>query len=262
MDINKKLLAEELKRHKQLLEYSFYVDEDDDIDVLGQNDDGKGLILQADPETDQEADVNGEPPIGDEANQDAPEDANAEDIDVDVSGADGATDDTEMTGFGDENGGEEIDMDVPPVEAPAEDEVDVDVTQLVQGTEEAKQMAQMNGQKMEELLNQFSQLTGQLSKMDVITKKIEDLEVEIEKRNPTPVEKLEMRSLDSYPYNLKLTDFWAEKDGNYDTGRGLGAINPNEEKEKEYVLTQDDVGSDYSHGTVKKTFDEYEEEDV
>lgn len=271
MNINKKLLAEELKKHKRLLEYSFYVDEDDDIDVLGKGDDGKGLILQADPETDQEVDPNAAP---EDANADPNADPNAEggeNIDVEVGGeTDAGAEGGDDAGFGgdEEDGGDigfgadEMGVD-EPVEAPAEDEVDVDVTALVQGTEEAKQMAQMNGQKMEQLLQQFNQLASQLGKMDSMTKKIDDLEQEVVKRNPTPVEKLEMRSLDSYPYNLKLTDFWAEKDGNYDAmGKGLGAVNPNEKKDKEYVLTQDDVSSDFSHGAVKKSFDEYEEEDI
>lgn len=266
MDINKKLLAEELKRHKRLFEYSFYVDEDDDLDILGQDEEGKGLILQADPETDQNAE-GGEDPAADPTAD--PNAEGGEDVEVnigdeggDAEGGDDAGAGLDM-GTGDETGdetgfgGEEDPMGDAPMEEPAEEEVDIDITQLVQGTEEAKQMAQMNGQKMEDLLQQFNQLTSQLSKMDGITKKIDDLEHEIEVRNPTPVEKLEMRSLDSYPYNLKLTDFWAEKDGNYDTGKDFS-----KEKEKEYVLTQDDVGSDYSHSAVKKTFDEYEEEDI
>jgi hypothetical protein len=37
--------------------------------------------------------------------------------------------------------------------------------------------------------------------MDKITNKIENLEQEIIKRNPTEVEKLEMRSLNSFPYS-------------------------------------------------------------
>jgi hypothetical protein len=40
--------------------------------------------------------------------------------------------------------------------------------------------------------------------MDKITNKIENLEQEIIKRNPTEVEKLEMRSLNSFPYSQKI----------------------------------------------------------
>jgi hypothetical protein len=85
--------------------------------------------------------------------------------------------------------------------------------------------------------------------MSTISNKIEDLEKEIERRNPTPVEKLEMRSLDSFPYNVKLSDFWAEKGDRYDTGA--------EPKEPtEYVLTQQDIDDSYSESDIEDSFDE------
>ena len=44
--------------------------------------------------------------------------------------------------------------------------------------------------------------------MDTILNKINDLEQKVEKyRQKSPEEKLQLRSLDSYPYNQKLTDF-------------------------------------------------------
>lgn len=102
--------------------------------------------------------------------------------------------------------------------------------------------------------------------MSKISDKIEGLEKEIIKRNPTPVEKMEMRSLSSYPFNQKLTDYWADKGGAYDV---MG-----KEKPKEYVLTKDDVDSSYSDANLRKSFSindnpydeetirDYDEEDV
>ena len=66
-----------------------------------------------------------------------------------------------------------------------------------------------------------------------------------------------MRSLDSYPYNIKLTDFWATQKGQYDV---LG-MEDKEEEEKEYTLTQDDIESDYSDSDIKSSFDIEDEED-
>jgi hypothetical protein len=96
--------------------------------------------------------------------------------------------------------------------------------------------------------------------MENITTKIDDLENQLEKRIPTPEEKLEMRSLSSYPYNLKLTDFWAEKGGIYD----VMGNNEEESEPKEYVLTQKDVDDDYSEASIRDSFvddNEYEEEE-
>ena len=66
----------------------------------------------------------------------------------------------------------------------------------------------------------------------------------------TPEEKLELRSLDSYPFNMKLTDYWEEKaakDKNYKITNG-------EEMEKEYVLSPDEIDDSYSEEVVKSSF--------
>ena len=144
----------------------------------------------------------------------------------------------------------------PEVE-PAGDEVELDVTDLVNNTDEAKAAADKANNNTEMLLQKLTSLEQRLSSMDDVSSKIEDLEKEIVKRNPTPVEKLEMRSLSSYPYSQKLTDYWAEKEGPYDV--------MDKEKEKEYVLTQKDVDSDYSDTNIKQSFSvkdkDYEEEE-
>jgi hypothetical protein len=54
---------------------------------------------------------------------------------------------------------------------------------------------------------------------------------------------------------LKLTDFWSEKEGQYDV--------MNVDKKKEYVLTKDDINRTYSDSEIKRSFDVgYEEEDI
>jgi len=108
--------------------------------------------------------------------------------------------------------------------------------------------------KQEEYFNNlFSQLTNlekKLSDMDQVMTKLNDLETKIEKYRPkTNQEKLELRSLDSGPYNQKLTDFFVDKQQDMQkTGKN------------EYVLTTDDV-EDYSVDEVKRTFNNYGEED-
>ena len=86
--------------------------------------------------------------------------------------------------------------------------------------------------------------------MDQVMTKLNDLETKIEKYRPkTNQEKLELRSLDSGPYNQKLTDFFVDKQQDMQkTGKN------------EYVLTTDDV-EDYSVDEVKRTFNNYGEED-
>jgi len=87
--------------------------------------------------------------------------------------------------------------------------------------------------------------------MDKLVGAINSLEQKVEKYRPkTPEEKLELRSLDSGPFNQKLSDFFDDK---------------MEDMEKsgknEYVLTTDEV-EDFSPKEIKTTFDTYDDEDM
>jgi hypothetical protein len=94
-----------------------------------------------------------------------------------------------------------------------------------------------------QLFGQLEELTSKLSDMDKIVDKINQLEMKVEKyRNKTPEEKLELRSLDSYPFNQKLSDFFEDKEEDLEkTGKN------------EYILTSDEV-ENYSPSEIKKTF--------
>lgn len=222
-------------RFRLLMEYDFYIGEDEVEDE--ENIEGNEAELDAEPEMD----MDGEAPEGGEELDDFPEDPEATDGEMDMDADPEMDAEPEM--------GDEMPMDEPlPEPEPMEDEVELDVTELVQGTEAAKASADAANAKAEMLLAKLDSLTQSLDKMSAINKKIEDLENEIEKRNPTPEEKLEMRSLDSYPYSMKLTDFWAEKEGHYDAMNGG---KKQEEGEKEYVLTQDEVERDYNAQEIK-----------
>ena len=259
-----KALQEALKRFKLLSEYSFYTEEPKDNDdnlILGNMDEADEEPAQdpnaapaaapadpnaapAAPADDSNTSANTAPPA-----TAAPADPNAAPDFGAEAGPDAASDDANQFG-GDDMGG---DMDMP-----AEDEVDVDVTQLVDSTKDAKQAAKVASHKTSKLMQKFDELEGKLDHMATITNKIDALEKEIIKRNPTPVEKLEMRSLDSGPFNVKLSDYWKDVDG-YDTGV--------DKKPQEYVLTKDDVDGGFLDSQIKNSFnvpddDEYEEEDV
>jgi hypothetical protein len=197
-----------------------------------------------------------------------PDDAQANDDAKDVGadlGVDGdATDDGETVGDIPEPDSDPTAEPTPepaPAPEPESDDVEVDVTSLVKGSEEAKHAADIASHNSEMIMQQLKNLEARVASMDKVSDKIEDLEKEIIKRNPTPVEKLEMRSLSSYPYSQKLTDYWADKEGAYDV------MNKDNDK-KEYVLTKDDVDADYSDSNIKKSFTinpeqkDYEEEDI
>ena len=124
---------------------------------------------------------------------------------------------------------------------------EIDITDLVTTQQEiqAKQDEFMDG-----IFSKLDELESKLSHMDEIMDKISGLEAKFDKyREKTPEEKLMLRSLDSYPFNQKLTDFFDDKkDEMEETGKN------------EYILTSDDV-ENFSPNEVKKTFNIYDKND-
>ena len=250
--INPQLLNEELKKFRLLSEYSFYTGEEVKPEyekplILGDLEEAEGDDEAAAADIAKDLGVEA-PATDDNPGNEAPA--------TDDKPADEEGDLGDMDFGGDENAPEET-----PEEPIADDsnDVEIDVTSLVKGSEEAKAAADNASQNTEMLLQKLADLETRIASMDALSTKIEDLEQEIVKRNPTPVEKLEMRSLSSFPYSQKLTDYWADKEGQYD-------VMNKENKPEEYVLTQDDVDTTYSEPEVRKSFgvtpDEFEEEEI
>lgn len=165
-------------------------------------------------------------------------------------------------------------MDVPPpaVDAPLDvpsaptddmsmDSMDsteeIDITDLVNMTKNIKNDLDNNKQdnsmvigKMDDVFTKLTDLEQKLAQMDAVMSKIDELGSKVEMMKPeTPQEKLEMRSLDSYPFNQKPQEFFAQKQGEMQaTGKN------------EYVLTKDDV-ENYSQDEVKTSFNPQAQED-
>lgn len=246
----KNLLSEDLKRYRQLLEYTFYVPEEDDPkDVNGDLllDD---MLTEQDPPAEEEdpfADTEETPEEVEDTTTDTEEET-LEDPFGDVEGETelGADTEGETDPFGDIEVEDEFATEEP---LGSEDTVEVDVTDIVDKTEETKNSVDGVSTKMDDLLSKLSELESQVSGMDNVINKIDDLEKEIERRNPTPVERLEMRSMDSFPYSVKLTDYWKDKEGYDET-----------EVEEEFTLTQSDVDN-FDEKEIRASFGSEKEEE-
>ncbi len=118
-------------------------------------------------------------------------------------------------------------------------EEEIEVTELVNSQ---KNIEGKQEEYFENLFSQLQDLESKLTDMDSIVSKLNDIEMKIEKyRVKTPEEKLELRSLDSGPFNQKLTDFFSDKESDFDaTG-------------KEYILTSDEV-EDYRPDEIRGSF--------
>lgn len=124
-------------------------------------------------------------------------------------------------------------------------EEEIDITDLVTTQQEIKDKQETF---MDDMFRRLDDLQSKLEGMDEILNRIQNLESKFDKyRDKTPEEKLMLRSLDSYPYNQKLTDFFDDKQVEMEkTGKN------------EYVLTSDEV-ENFSPNEVKKTFNIYDE---
>jgi hypothetical protein len=126
---------------------------------------------------------------------------------------------------------------------------EIDMTDLVNMVKDVKKQLdtpqQDNGaiEKMDAVFNKLGELEVKLGEMDQVLAKIDQLGAEVQASKPkTPMEKLEMRSLDSYPFNKKPDEFFQEKQ-------------PEMEKsgKNEYVLTKGDV-ENYGKNEIMKSF--------
>jgi hypothetical protein len=103
--------------------------------------------------------------------------------------------------------------------------------------------------KMEDVFTKLSDLETKLQNMDSIIDRIDSLSSEVKNMKPdTPQEKLEMRSLDSYPFNQKPNEFFSKKQEEMK----LSGKN-------EYVLTKNDI-DDFTKETIRNTFNPNAEE--
>lgn len=142
-----------------------------------------------------------------------------------------------------------------PVAEPVEDEVEVDISDIIKGGQEAKESIDKISSKIDIMMKKYAEINHRLASINSLEQKIEGLEHEIEKRNPTEEEKLELRSVDSAPFNLKLSDYWSDKEGIYDV-MNKGDV------DKQYVVTQKDVDNDYNEQKVKNSLTDFEDEEI
>jgi hypothetical protein len=125
-------------------------------------------------------------------------------------------------------------------EGGSSDTEELDITDLVTAQKDSNEK---QDNYFKDLFGQIERLESKLGEMDNLVNKINSLEQKIEKYRPkTPQEKLELRSLDSGPYNQKLSDFFIDKEQDI---RKSG--------KNEYVLTSDEV-ENFTPSDIKTSF--------
>jgi hypothetical protein len=210
-----KRILEEIKRYRQINKY--IVEQE-----LGAETPDTGLDAAATPDLGDTA-TGLDAPIADTGAEATPIDV-ATDPDVEKVGETEPTETDEITDSGTE---------------------ELEITDLVTKQDDIlTKQAEMN----DAIINQLNSLQDKLGEIDKIFQKVDSLETKFEKyRQKTPEEKLQLRSLDSYPYSQKLTDFFDVKQDEMEASG-----------KNEYVLTDDDV-TNYDASTIKGSFNVYDE---
>ena len=265
---NKQVLTEEQmnnirKKMKMLAEYS-YITEEDPNDMNMQQPADNGMDAQQQPMDNgmgqqpmdngmaQQPDMNGgdmmnnQQPMGDQQ-MNQPMDNGMGQQPMDNGMAQQPMEQQPMDNFSEE-GIEDINVDDTSMAEPMqpEDEV-IDVDDLTQSQETTEYKIDGVNDKLSALLDVTAKFAEALKQND---EKIEDLKKEIEKRNPTEEEQMNLRSLVSEPYTSSPVEFWNNRDQNR-PGYKIVSDNDIPTNEEEYVLTKDDLKGDNENDIYK-----------
>ena len=231
-------LNESLKRHRELLGY----DAKKGVTSLNEKrerhtyTEDQELLKEADPE---EGDDNADFNFGDDTEGGDNKEGGEDNADFDFGDDTEGGDTEDEGGFGDDTEGdtEETDDEFGTAdEFSAADDIEsdddsdteeIDVTDIVKRADDAKGSAERavtaaeEGKNMiKDLMAQFKNFETSLSKIDSVSNEINSIKQDLQSQKPK--EKLELRSLDSYPFNVNLTDYWVDvaKKSNYEVTDG------------------------------------------
>lgn len=145
--------------------------------------------------------------------------------------------------------------EVPDIdEAGGEEDEVISVEDLTDAQEKMNDKVNSVGKDLGKVDTRIEKLIGAIDKLgamfDKNNQEIDDFRREFEKRNPTQTERLNLRSLDSYPFNVRPTDYWRDK---AEQG-GYQAYSDNSEPTTmEYKITNSDV-DDFSEREIADSF--------
>lgn len=232
--LNDKKLFEAHKQFMRLCEYTYVpqaLEEDGDDDMAQDNNDDMGQANQM-PQ--------------DDAMMDAPMDG----------GQDMGANNNQMPQDVPMDSGEDM---IGAMEEPVggEDETVIDVEDITNAQEKMNDKVNVVGQDLGQVDKKIEVLLQTLSKMETMinnnNQEIANFKAEFEKRNPTQTEKLNLRSLDSYPFNINPKDYWAQKSADPNSNYS-GFANNGKPTTQEYVITNNDV-DDFNEREIENSFD-------
>ena len=148
-------------------------------------------------------------------------------------------------------GGEQEQLGVTPETDPNQEEEEViDVDDLTNSQEETEK-------KIDALSDKFERLIGMLDgfekQIDSSNERMEILKAEIEKRNPTPIEKMSIRAKNSYPFNITPDEYWKDKEA---TSNYSPEDDNNGADDPVYQITKNDIDNISDWNQIYKSLDD------
>jgi hypothetical protein len=140
-------------------------------------------------------------------------------------------------------------MSQAPIDSVENEEV-IDVDELTDSQEDTEKKVDALTSKFDKLFQMIGSFEEKIKQSD---ENINALKQEIEKRNPTQIEKMSMRSKGGYPFNVSPDEYWADKEAtsNYSTEDDENGVN-----QDQYKITKNDVDNMTDWASISKSLDE------
>ena len=134
-----------------------------------------------------------------------------------------------------------------------DDEV-VDITELTDAQEATQEELESFDSKFTKAIKAIEKIEAMINTNNKnIADKISEIEAEMKKRNPTPMEKLSNRAANSYPFNVSPKEYWDEKEKN----SNYSADDDNNGRDQEqYTITVGDINNANDWKTISDSLDD------
>lgn len=149
---------------------------------------------------------------------------------------------------------EDVDMEGDETDMAHPDDEVIDIDDLTNSQEASEYKIDGVDDKLTKLLTIASKFAKAIEDND---NKINDLKAEVERRNPTDIERINIRSQNSQPFSVNPGEYWngvRAKNPNYQVVSD-NEVSPNEE-DKLYTITNDDI-KDFNTREVEKSFSDF-----
>lgn len=137
-----------------------------------------------------------------------------------------------------------------------EDEEVIDVDDITNAQEKMNSKVNTVGKDLGKVDDKIEALMNAISNMEQMINnnnaEIASFKQEFEKRNPTQTEKLNLRSLDSYPFNVNPKEYWAKK-GIDPNSNYSGEFDNYESTTERFEITNNDVDN-FDNKTIEDSF--------